>query len=998
MNDIHDSISNSENVSLLNGLDPDLNLLEEAVPHDMCKHYSIDNIKNMIDGKDKFSVLNYNIRSFHANGSSFMSALDLEDLNFDCIILSETWNTETNFTLCNIPGYDSFHTYRPLGHVYSTGGGISLFCNTITIKQKILNNDLSICNAHIETCVVDLLFGNKKITIVAIYRPPHGCKQQFTSDLERILNVVCGSGNEVVVLGDINLNMYLLNEPDVHNYASMLYSKSMVQLINKFTRYPNGPNSAINPSILDHIWTCYLNISACGTIDYTSSDHLPVFCTLNLPTTTGNDDKIKIQSRPFSEENLSKFSNEISNINWDAVLDYNDPENSLNIFADKLNSLYSKCFPLKTKFISQKRVKNKWISHEVKLLINKKAETCRKFRNGLITGAENNQVKNQINRQVKKAKNKYFTDQFNAYKTNMKRSWSLLNHLMGKNKSKQQIVSIMDGDTEITESIDIANKFADYFSNIGVNLENNLYQNDSSPTANIDRNPHSFYLFPVTSNECSNVISNLKLTRTHLNQIPVSIFKSVKDIVCVPMMKLINSSFRLGIFPTSLKLARVTPIFKKLDQKLCSNYRPISSLPYLSKIYERLMGKRIVSFFNKHSLFSEKQFGFLKGRSTQEALMNFTENIYDALDACDHNISILIDLKSAFDTVNHSILISKLELYGIRGVPLKWIESYLSDRKFYVSLNGSSSSTKTLNIGIPQGSILGPLYFIIYNNDLPKVSNILSTTLFADDTNFSISNNCYETMKSTLNEELVKINEWTAANGLTINTNKTELLLFSNRHVNATDYDIFIDGDPVAYQNHARFLGVMVDKKLNFKIHIDIVNTKVSKHAGILYKIRNDLSASARKIYYNSFILPYLTYCIIHWGNTNAVHLKPLYLTQKRIIRCLTGAEFLDSTTPLFYKLEILKLNDLYKFYAVLDTFKKLKSGDYEITHNINTRNRHDAKKKFHRTSRTQQSITFSGPSIWNTLPTDIKNIDKFSTLKVKLKEYFLKQYSPAND
>ena len=220
---------------------------------------------------------------------------------------------------------------------------------------------------------------------------------------------------------------------------------------------------------------------------------------------------------------------------------------------------------------------------------------------------------------------------------------------MGKNKSKNQIVSIMDGDTEVTDDHEIANKFADYFSNIGAHLENDLHQNELSPTANIDRNPHSFYLFPVTSNECSTVISNLKLTRTNSNQISVSIFKSVKDIVCVPMMKLINSSFHYGIFPSSMKLARVTPIFKKQDPKLCSNYRPISSLPFLSKVYERLIANRIISFFNKHSLFSEKQYGFLKGRSTQEAVMNFTENVYDALDSYEHNISVLIDLRSAFD-------------------------------------------------------------------------------------------------------------------------------------------------------------------------------------------------------------------------------------------------------------------------------------------------------------------------------------------------------------
>ena len=156
------------------------------------------------------------------------------------------------------------------------------------------------------------------------------------------------------------------------------------------------------------------------------------------------------------------------------------------------------------------------------------------------------------------------------------------------------------------------------------------------------------------------------------------------------------------------------------------------------------------------------------------------------------------------------------------------------------------------------------------------------------------------------------------------------------------------------------------------------------------------LSLSARKMYYNSFVLPYLTYCIVHWGNTNDIHLKPLFLTQKRIIRCIAGADFLESTTPLFHKLEILKLEDLYKFYATIDTFKKLKVGHYQITHSVNTRNRDEAKKKFHRTTRTQQSITFSGPHIWNTLPNDIKNIDKISTLKEKLRKFLLNQYVPS--
>ena len=401
-------------------------------------------------------------------------------------------------------------------------------------------------------------------------------------------------------------------------------------------------------------------------------------------------------------------------------------------------------------------------------------------------------------------------------------------------------------------------------------------------------------------------------------------------------------------------------------------------------------------FFSKFSLFSENQFGFLKNRSTQDALFNFSEKIYDALNAKNINISILIDLKAAFDTVNHNILLGKLELYGIRGHCLEWIKSYLADRQFNVGLRKTFSATKTVNIGIPQGSILGPILFIIYNNDLPLVSNILSSTLYADDTNFSISHSDYDVMIPLLNSELEKIHDWTLANRLTINTTKTELLLFTNRKkITPNNTDVLLNGTPVGYVDHARFLGVTIDNKFNFKLHINDVVTKIAKHGGILYKIKPNLPLPARITYYNSFILPYLTFNILHWGKTNPTHLSRLITAQKRIIRTMADADYLASSTPLFYRLKLLKFDDLYKFHAIMDTHKKIASGQINVQrHDINTRNCQLALPKFHSLTRTQQSIAFNGPSLWNNLPASLREISSHSILKFKLKNYLLSTYA----
>ena len=973
-------------------LDPDDNLPVSF----NCNKFTIDQYNDeFVNSIEYYSLFNQNIRSFHCNRANLEVFLESIFQKFHVIVLTETWNSIHNVDLCNLLNYFGVHSFRQNVPNYGgIGGGVSIFCSSSLYSIKKMN-ELCFSNETIESCVAEITLKKDislKHVVVAIYRPPGGNIDEFINVLNFILSNELLKDKKIFISGDMNINI-LAPCNDVENYLSMLNSIYFIPAITKPTR--DGLSNDINAGTnLNHIFfNCLIPFSS-AIIVSGLTDHHGTAITLKLfDKNNKSNTSFRKTFRPFSNHCLEIFENKLSLNDWNQILQLDDVNLQWDSFIDRVDKLYRESFPLKIKTISEKRLKNPWVKDSTLGKIRQKSNNYRIFKAGLMSSIVHSREKNRLNKEIKRDKDVYFQNLFNQSRTDMKKSWNTLRSILGTNGKNEDVSQIFNGDNTDEAKQFTINHFNDFFSSIGGSLANNF---DNIPNTHnfdyISRNTNSFYLFNVCESDILNVIAQLKPTKTHVDSMPVLILKKVAHILVNPLSMLINNSFVNGIFPDCLKIARITPLHKNGDLSNPSNFRPISSLSFYSKIIEKLMVKRLLSFCNKYEIIAPQQFGFQPGISTCDALTSLIESIYLSLNSKLHHVITLIDIRKAFDCVNHKILLKKLEAYGIRGIPLMWFESYLLNRKCYIEIKNIKSELNTFNIGVPQGSVLGPILFLLYINDLPIYSRNFETILFADDTTISTNSKNSDDLIINTNNALAAISNWTVSNELTLNTNKTEIMIVSNR-VFESRSDFLLQNDVLKPSESCKFLGVYLDNKLSFKNHIQHITSKISRHTGILYKIRDLLPVKSRLDYYYSFIYPYLTYCVIVWGSSSASNLKPLIIQQKRAVRTILNANVSDSSSPLFKELKLLKFEDIHKYYLLLYMFKSLKKGEYRISHDRTTRQTVNAVPNFHRLSLTQRSVSYLGPSTWNSLPHELRNISKLGTFKRLLKEYLLDSY-----
>ena len=957
-----------------------------------------------------FSVLHFNARSLSKNFECFQALLDgLNHFPFSIIGVSETWLHSNSPPLFNLNNYTMLRADRK----HRRGGGVAIYINSLFSDYNV-RHDVIFQEAEVMFIEIDIK-KDKNIIVGIIYRPPNSNFDTFLSDLENCLHILEPENKCVYLMGDFNIDLSnVLSENITGNsnsnshcdkFLHLLYSNTLRPHINKPTR-----RSAAASTIIDNIFSNITNKKVNSGLLYSDiSDHLPIF-TMCDKTVHKNQLNQPVFFRNESKVNIELFKQDLYFEDWTDILSQDNIHMAYDNFIKKVQFLYEKNIPL-VRFKERKdKAKRPWITKGILRSINSRNNLYKDY---LRNPTSNNSCKykryrNILTSVIRLSRKLHYADKFHKIGSNIKSTWNTINDIIGKKKEDGPKDKFTINGSPILNKKDIAETFNSFFVKIGQNLAEKIEPvpnkrfSDYLPEP-IDR---SVFFYSTNPTEVINIVKNLNSSKSCGHDgFSTALLKNIIHPIATPLTHIFNLSISKGICPSPLKIAKVIPIFKKDNPHEISNYRPISILPCISKILEKIIYDRLYRFLNVHKLLNLNQYGFRKNHSPDLALVQLFDKIANAIANKEHVIGIFMDLSKAFDTLNHEILLNKLHAYGIRGTALSWFKDYLSNRQQYVVYNDLSSNLSTIKCGVPQGSILGPLLFLLYINDISKSSPLLSFILFADDTNVFYSHKDLNSLVDTLNSELPKISTWFKCNKLSLNINKTNFIHFRhpNNHNITISNDIIIDGLSLSQKSYSKFLGIVIDENLNWIEHLNYVCNNVSRNVGILLKLKHFLPQKTLIILYNSLILPYITYCNIVWANCGKTKIERINLLQKKAIRICTGVGYLEHTTPLFFKLKTLKVKDINKLQTALFMFK-LKNNLLPLTfnnlfttntsvHNYPTRNSQNYHLSNPKSLLAHRSIRHSGPDVWNALSDNLKSCKTKYSFKATMKRQMLSKY-----
>ena len=769
--------------------------------------------------------------------------------NLHIITISETWlNEKLPSEFYKLTNDYTFlrndRNWSDEGHSnIKKGGGVALYVKNSLNYSDVDFIHLNTNNKNIESQWVSIKQQNSRTILIGnVYRPPQGNIETFIQVLEDILTSMDLSKIELFIMGDLNIDILERKNPNTKKLLELIKTFGLRQLIKTPTRYSKDKNSLIDVIITNSDF-----ISNSGVCDVNLSDHQMIIATRKKAR--AKKQKCDFKGRSYRNYNKQTFQNLIINAEWNSFLLQETVTGKWNEMLKIIYKSIDNLCPIKSFKIKQ--IKEAWITPQLLELIKDKDHALKKAKKKKDPELWKNakRLRNNCTKRLRDARAEFIKDRLDQNMGDSKKFWKNIQEVIPNKKSNNRnIFNLLDNSTkEMIESENTADFINDYFTNIGPNLAKDLRK----PWSFVGEKPDEI-LDELLTNEveiielCKGININKSSSIENLSS---EIIRDAFEAIPSMVVELFNLSFNKSEIPVEWKIAKVTPLPKAGDSRNVSNLRPVSILPLPSKLIEKIVHKRVYNHCNNNKFLDEKQGGFRPNHSTVSTTSYFINDLYTAMSNNEISIAVYIDAMKAFDTVNHNILLNKLQYFGITGKCADWFEEYLKGRQQCTIANDVISSLKPIKCGVPQGSVCGPLLFLLYINDISKSLKKCKVSLYADDTVLYYSSNNLNQAVNNIQNDLAELSSWCDINKLTINCKKTKYCVYGMRKIvkrsKNVDIILSLNNIPLERVCSYKYLGFILDDHLNFNKHISSMVSTVSHKLYLLSRIRRYLNDQA---------------------------------------------------------------------------------------------------------------------------------------------------------